>query len=260
MALKEKGHKQLENTDLENIITETAEYIISLPNGTETTVEQASFQKCGFDAWSVEGDLLKASLEIVERVKKTEVVLDFSAHEDELTGLPFRFEFVVWQPRLKSARIISNLMCFGPCPEPEDPVEQRLTISSTGRVWFSEYLYGNGYPEKYPLGRKIQLSIGKDKAAAILSKLADVRDSGMPLMRCTDIGTWEMTLTDIAGNKSKLSCSMCGLMSEGIELSNYIQERIPIESLAVFGDNFDDEEDDELCPAIFPSAISKSQN
>ena len=144
-------------------------------------------------------------------------------------------QFIVWQLRLKSARIISNLMCFGPCPEPEDPAEQRLTISSTGRVWFFEYLYGNGSLEKYPLGRKIQLSIGKDRAAAILSKIADVQDSDMPLIRCTDIGSWEMTLTDRTGNKSKLSCSMNGLLLGGMELSDYIRERIPIENLAVFG-------------------------
>ena len=228
--------------NIEKLINETVEYIIGLPNGTKNTVEQASFQACGFDTWSVEGDLLKACLEIVERVKKTEAILDFSAHEDEVTGLPFRFEFVVWQPRLKSVRIVSNLMCFGPCPEPEDLVEQRLTISSTGRVWFSEYLYGNGYPEKYPLGRKMQLSIGKDRAAAILSKLADVRGSGMPLMHCTDIGTWEMTLTDRAGNRSEVSCSMNGLLFDGIELSDYIRERIPIEGLAVFG-GVDNKED-----------------
>ena len=227
--------------NIEKLINETAEYIISLPNGTETTVEQAPFQACGFNGWSVDSDLLDAYWEIIERVGMTDVVLDFSAHEDEVTGLPFRFEFVVWQPRLKSVRIVSNLMCFGPCPEPEDPVEQRLTISSTGRVWFSEYLYGNGYLGKYPLGRKMQLSIGKDRAAAILSKLADVRDSGMPLMHCTDIGTWEMTLTDRVGNRSELSCSMNGLLIDGIELSDYIRERIPIEGLAIFGGENEEE-------------------
>ena len=227
--------------NIEKLINETVEYIIGLPNGTETTVEQASIQACGFDEWSVDSDLLDAYWKIIERVRMTDVVLDFSAHEDEITGLPFRFEFVVWQPRLKSARIISNLMCFGPCPEPKDPVEQRLTISSTGRVWFSEYLYGNGYPGKYPLGRKTQLSIGETRAAAILSKLADVRDSSMPLMHCTDIGTWEMTLTDRAGNRSELSCSMNGLLFDGIELSDYIRERVPIEGLAVFGGENEEE-------------------
>ena len=227
--------------NIEKLINKTAEYIINLPNGTETTVEQASIQACGFDEWSADSDLLDAYWKIIERVGMTDVVLDFSAHEDEITGLPFRLEFVVWQSRLKSARIVSNLMCFGPYPEPEDPVEQRLTISSTGRVWFSEYLYGNGYPEKYPLGRKVQLSIGKDRAAAILSKLADVRDSGMPLMHCTDIGTWEMTLTDRVGNRSELSCSMNGLLIDGIELSDYIRERIPIEGMAIFGGENEEE-------------------
>ena len=230
----------------EDLISKTASYIINLPDGSETSIEQASFRACGFNFWDVGNfELLGACSEIKECVEITGVVLDFSVHEDEATGLPFRDKFVVWQPRLKSMKLFSGLLGFGHCPEPDDPVEQRLTISSTGRVWFSEYLYGSGSPEKYPLGRKIQLSIGKDRAAAILSRIADVQVSDEPMLFCTDIGIWEMTLTDIAGNKSKLSYSMCGLMSGDIELSSYIRERIPIEALAVFGGDFDDEEDDE---------------
>lgn len=39
-------------------------------------------------------------------------------------------------------RIVSNNICYGPCPEPTDEVEQHITINAEGRVWFSAYNFG----------------------------------------------------------------------------------------------------------------------
>ena len=38
--------------------------------------------------------------------------------------------------RIKKIKIKSNNICYGPAPEPEDEIEQILTISNTGKVWF----------------------------------------------------------------------------------------------------------------------------
>ncbi|MEF9917474.1 MAG: hypothetical protein RR746_08990 [Lachnospiraceae bacterium] len=60
-----------------------------------------------------------------------------------LTGEnPFIFEGIP-----KKMHIVSNNICYGPCPEPEDEVEQRLTVNTDGRVWFSAYAYGNDKPD-----------------------------------------------------------------------------------------------------------------
>ena len=46
------------------------------------------------------------------------------------------------EPRvLRSARIISDGYGYGPKPEPGEEIEQHLTISRTGQVWFSGYHY-----------------------------------------------------------------------------------------------------------------------
>lgn len=37
---------------------------------------------------------------------------------------------------IRSIRIKSNNICYGPEPGADDEVEQYLSISSTGRVWF----------------------------------------------------------------------------------------------------------------------------
>lgn len=44
----------------------------------------------------------------------------------------------------KSIQIKSNKIGFGPLPQPEDEVEQHLTITATGGVWLSRYSFGRG--------------------------------------------------------------------------------------------------------------------
>lgn len=40
---------------------------------------------------------------------------------------------------IQKIQIISNLIGYGLKPEPEDEVEQRLTISRNGRIWFTAW-------------------------------------------------------------------------------------------------------------------------
>lgn len=63
---------------------------------------------------------------------------------------------------IQKIKIISNNICYGPEPSPSDEVEQHLTISATGDVWFIGYNYGEG-SGNYKIGRRHQLSIGKNK-------------------------------------------------------------------------------------------------
>ncbi len=42
---------------------------------------------------------------------------------------------------IKNIRIVSNNICYGSEPNADEEVEQYLTISSTGRVWFSAQNY-----------------------------------------------------------------------------------------------------------------------
>lgn len=43
---------------------------------------------------------------------------------------------------IQKFKLISNNICYGPEPSPNDEVEQHLTISATGDVWFIGYNYG----------------------------------------------------------------------------------------------------------------------
>ena len=44
----------------------------------------------------------------------------------------------------KKISIVSNNICFGPCPKPTDEVEQHILLNDKGKVEFSSYSYGDG--------------------------------------------------------------------------------------------------------------------
>ena len=136
---------------------------------------------------------------------------------------------------LKKLRLISNNICYGPCPDADEEVEQHLTIISDGRVWFSRYNYGLG-DGKYELAEKKQLNIGKDIAVDILAFTKKYFDEKGIVMKCTDVGIWELFLTD--ENDAKYTIDGCVVPDDYTsEISNYIRERLPLENLFLFDGN-----------------------
>ena len=59
---------------------------------------------------------------------------------------------------IQKIQIISNNICYGPPPEHETEVEQHLTISSSGRIWFNAYNFMGGF-DNYKKGRTFQLCL-----------------------------------------------------------------------------------------------------
>ncbi|WP_307761012.1 hypothetical protein [uncultured Phascolarctobacterium sp.] len=140
--------------------------------------------------------------------------------------------------QIQKVQIISDLLCYGPRPEPNDEVEQRLTISSSGRIWFTRYSYGTGYG-KYEVGRKKQLFIGKARAAKLLELISSYIENNDICIVATDIGDWNMTAVDVVGKKYSKTGSMCGgVIARDIDLTDYIRMAILIEELTVFGGGY----------------------
>jgi len=136
---------------------------------------------------------------------------------------------------LKKFRLISNNICYGPCPDADEEVEQHLTILSDGRVWFSRYKYGLG-DGKYELAEKKQLNIGKDIAVDILAFTKKYFDEKGIIMKCTDVGIWELFLTD--ENDASYTIDGSVIPDEYTsEISNYIRERLPFDNMFLFDGN-----------------------
>ena len=141
---------------------------------------------------------------------------------------------------IKSIKIVSNNLCYGPAPDYNDEIEQHLTISSTGRVWCNRYIFGEG---NYVLNRKEQISIGKDAAGRILGLVSDLL---ITYQSCfvTDVGEWEMEIRYSNGDKKKIDGPLIGNVFVGdIELSDYIRGEVSIEGLFVFdGGEYEEDE------------------
>ena len=134
--------------------------------------------------------------------------------------------------KLQKATIKSNNVGFGPMPEPLEEVEQRLTISRCGRVWFSAYSYGGTRL------RKKQVWLGEERACRLLHLIGTYFCSGEELSLATDIGMWEMRLQDINGAATKFVGSLCcAFQVEGRDLSTIIREELGMRDLFLYDGN-----------------------
>lgn len=107
---------------------------------------------------------------------------------------------------IRKIQLLSENLCYGPMPEENEEIEQRLTILSDGRAWLSRYCFGTGNP--YRLKSREAKSIGKISAVKILSVIEAcfVRDF-IPAF-ATDIGSWELKLTFDNGDEYSFGGSL----------------------------------------------------
>ena len=141
--------------------------------------------------------------------------------------------------QLKRIQLISNNMCYGPCPEPEDEIEQRLTITEDGHIWLSRYCYGKKETSLTLMGKEA-FSIPSEDAEYIMEKVTEYFKSDFDIPFVTDVGSWELTLTNAEGMKYKVSGPLCQdlyVAEEG--LSDIIRSRLGRNDLFVFDANPD---------------------
>ncbi len=105
-----------------------------------------------FNHWAYDGE------EILELKNRSWFILALNRLVILSAERPFIFKGIP-----KTIHIVSSNICYGPCPEPTDEVEQHLTISSEGQVKFSSLNFGYGM-EKYEKGRSKEFNIGKPVA------------------------------------------------------------------------------------------------
>ena len=128
--------------------------------------------------------------------------------------------------------LLSNNVWYGPCPEPSDEIEQRLTVAANGRVWFTGYVFGE-VPGKHPVGRKAYSNIGAASAQKLLDLLEQYFSEEYLIAMATDVGSWKLHLHSETVNVYR--GSLCeDLVIGNIPLSCYMRSIIPIEGLFAF--------------------------
>ena len=144
---------------------------------------------------------------------------------------------LMFQGTLKKVRIVSNNICYGPMPQPDDEVEQRLTINCDGRVWFSGYNLGSSR-EQFQRARTKNYKIEKTLADNLLNALADHFGNEYYETFSTDVGEWVMEMTNTEGTTYKFSGSLCADFDyHGTDLSDLVRDTLGMEDLYVFDGN-----------------------
>ncbi len=143
----------------------------------------------------------------------------------------------LFQDTLKKIRIVSNNICFGPMPEPNEEVEQRLTINSEGRVWFSGYNFGTD-AKRYKKARSKNFKINKDATDKLFDAIVTYFGNEYTEFFATDIGDWVMELTNSEGVTYKFMGSLCANFDyKGIDLSDLVRDTVGMDDLYVFDGN-----------------------
>ncbi len=141
--------------------------------------------------------------------------------------------FIPSNDKLQNVQLYTDAVSYGPCPSAEDEVAQKITISRSGRVWFTSYLWNTGFGE-FKVGRKMQLSIGAKAAEEILDVIRRYRNTPKDGY-VTDIGDWEMKIKNADGDLFQDEGSNMGAgLDDGTDVSEFIRERVPIENLFLF--------------------------
>ncbi len=134
-------------------------------------------------------------------------------------------------------RIISNNICYGPAPEPDEEVEQHITINSEGRVWFSAYNFGSGY-SGHEKSRSQIYKIDKGAAAKVLDAFTSYFSGEYIEVFATDIGEWDLEITNTEGKVYKFRGSLCADFEvDGMDLSDMVREALGMDDLYVFDGN-----------------------
>jgi len=178
-----------------------------------------------FNHWAYSGEEILAPANSEWFITALRRMAELSARSTLFTGTP------------QKIRIISNNWCYGPMPEPEDEIEQHLTINSNGRVWFSVYAFGE-IGKKHPRVRSTNYRIDPQKAKKVLDAIADYFSEPYEEIFATDIGDWKLLIANTDGQEFQYKGSLCAdLVVEDTDLSELIRDTLGMDDLYAFDGN-----------------------
>jgi len=137
----------------------------------------------------------------------------------------------------KRMRLISNNWCYGPMPNPEDEIEQHLSVNDKGRVWFSVYAFGE-LGIRHPKVRSSNYKIEPQEAERLLHIVADYFREPYEEIFATDVGDWKILITNTEGEEFVYKGSLCAdLVVRNIDLSDLLRDVLGIDDLYAFDGN-----------------------
>lgn len=161
----------------------------------------------------------------------------YADDEDDISDATMIREcpFRLFEGQIKDMKLISNHICFGPCPESDDEVEQHLSLFADGRVFFSGYVYGEYTDIRYKRNRSKQFKISQLEASYVLNHVAMYFSKDFPLDFATDVGDWKLELTNTEGEKFEYQGSLYrDLLIDEVGLSYLLRKYLGMTDLFAF--------------------------
>ena len=89
--------KQYTKTDFHHIVDDLIDYLRECEEGTDITTGQL-LQAAGYnvDEFGI-SDLMDIHDELIKTAKHNHIILDMSAHENMVEGLPYNLDFIVYR-------------------------------------------------------------------------------------------------------------------------------------------------------------------
>lgn len=141
---------------------------------------------------------------------------------------------------LKKLMLVSDGVGYGPVPDENDEVQQRLTINSARDAWLTRYAFGDG--ERYRRIEREKLKLDADHLEDLFRAVTAVFGGDTEDYFATDVGTWELELTNTDDETFQYVGSMCGgILYEGRELSDILRDALDTPDLLAFGGGKDED-------------------
>lgn len=135
---------------------------------------------------------------------------------------------------MKKIRLVSFDETYRTRPGSGLEVEERLTINSKGRVWFSAYKHGESYFDNVILTRKKALKLDPWQTQKILKGLEEVFENGYEDLSESGCG-WYLQVIDKNGKLFEFHGTFVGALdSEGGRLSEDLRDLTGLENLLAF--------------------------
>ena len=98
---------------------------------------------------------------------------------------------------IQKIQLTSGDIAYGPRPEPDEEIEQRITIIRNGSVWLSRWAYGNGV--SFKLITREQFKIESHTATQLFDRIEEHFSAGHMMAMATDADVWNLKLTNDNG-------------------------------------------------------------
>ena len=120
----------------------------------------------------------------------------------------------------------------------EAEIEQRLVITAKGHVQFRSFTYHGGSGH-HGIGRALETDIPETS----VREMMDILDawlfsrSGQTWQKPDACGTWKILALHAGGGEDMQRGNLDGAFFAGLDISQFIKERVPVDGLYLFNQN-----------------------